>query len=67
MIPMLRTAEQHRRIAEVCEEAARDQSISAAKRALLAERAALFKELARRTAVTAEAAVELSQMAKLGD
>ena len=40
---MLRTAEQHRRIAEVCEEAARDQSISAAKRALLAERAALLK------------------------
>ena len=67
MIPMLRTAEQHRRIAEVCEQAARDRNISAAQRALLAEKAALFRELACRTAVAPRAAVEPSEIAHFGD
>jgi hypothetical protein len=44
---MLLTADQHNRIAEVFEEASRDQSIAPADRALLAEKAALSRALAR--------------------
>ena len=44
---MLLTADQHRRLAEVYEEAAADQSHSAEDRAFLAEKAARFRMLAR--------------------
>jgi len=47
MIPMLLTADQHRRLAEVFEEAAADKSHSPEDRALLAEKAARFRLLAR--------------------
>jgi hypothetical protein len=44
---MLLTADQHRRLAEVFEEAAADKSHTAEDRALLAEKAARFRALAR--------------------
>jgi hypothetical protein len=44
---MLLTADQHRRLAEVFEEAAADKSHSPEDRALLAEKAARFRLLAR--------------------
>jgi hypothetical protein len=44
---MLLTADQHRRLAEIFEEAAADQSHAPADRALLAEKAARFRFLAR--------------------
>ena len=44
---MLLTSDQHRRIAEVYEEAAADQSLKREDRAFLAERAARFRMLAR--------------------
>ena len=47
MIPMLLTADQHRRLAEVFEEAAADKSHTAEDRALLAQKAARFRALAR--------------------
>jgi hypothetical protein len=46
MIPMLLTADQHRRLAEVLEEAAADKK---PHRALLAQKAARFRALARVT------------------
>ena len=46
-VSMLLTADQHRRLAEVYEEAAADQSHSAENRAFLAEKAARFRMLAR--------------------
>lgn len=44
---MLLTADQHRRLAEVFEEAAADRSHSPEDRAMLAEKAARFRALAR--------------------
>ena len=44
---MLLTADQHRRLAEVFEEAAADQSHTPQDRALLAQKAARFRALAR--------------------
>jgi hypothetical protein len=44
---MLLTADQHRRLAEVFEEAAADLSIPPKDRSLFAERAARFRALAR--------------------
>ena len=44
---MLLTADQHRRLAEVYEEAAADQSHTPENRAFLVERAARFRWLAR--------------------
>jgi hypothetical protein len=44
---MLLTADQHRRLAEVYEEAAADQSHSPEDRAFLAQKAARFRWLAR--------------------
>jgi hypothetical protein len=44
---MLMTADQHRRLAEIYEEAAADQSHSSEDRAFLIEKAARFRWLAR--------------------
>jgi hypothetical protein len=44
---MLLTADQHRRLAEIFEEAAADQSHKPEDRALLAQKAARFRALAR--------------------
>lgn len=44
---MMLTADQHRRLAEVFEEAAADKSHTPKDRALLAEKAARFRTLAR--------------------
>lgn len=46
-VPMLLTADQHRRLAEVFEEAAADLSHTPEDRALLAEKAVRFRALAR--------------------
>jgi hypothetical protein len=55
--PMLLTADQHRRLAEVYEEAAADQSHSPEDRKLLSERATRFRILERLAEEKAKATV----------
>ena len=63
-VSMLLTADQHRRLAEVYEEAAADQSHSAEDRAFLAEKAARFWMLARSAGEMAKA--EMRPQRELG-
>jgi predicted outer membrane protein len=54
-LPVLLTADQHRRLAEIFEEAAADQSHKPEDRELLAQKAARFRMLARVAEKKAEA------------